>query len=76
MFIFACVLGAILLSTCFVKSLRNTHRTHTNYYWLVYWLALFDVQISLILNIQSISVCENFSLLNEVKCHVLKIIVH
>ena len=26
-------LGAILLSMCFVKSVRNTHRTHTDYDW-------------------------------------------
>ena len=39
MFAIPRVLGALLLSTCFVKSLRNTHRTHTEYDWSVYWLA-------------------------------------
>ena len=39
MFIIARVLGPILLSTCFVKSLRNTHRTHAEYDWSVYLLA-------------------------------------
>ena len=36
MFIIARVLGAILLSTCFVKSLRNTHPTQTEYDWSEY----------------------------------------
>ena len=35
------VLGAILLSTCFVKSWRITHQTHSEYDWSVYWLAFF-----------------------------------
>ena len=39
MFIIARVLGTILLSKCFVKSLRNTHRMHIEYDWSVYWLA-------------------------------------
>ena len=39
MFAIPRVLGALLLSTCFVKSLRNTHRTHTEYDWSVYCLA-------------------------------------
>ena len=39
MFTVARVLGAILLSTCFEKSLRNTHRTQTECDWSVYWLA-------------------------------------
>ena len=38
MFTVARVLGAILLSTCFVKSWRNTHRTHSVYDWSLYWL--------------------------------------
>ena len=38
-FIIPRVLGAILLSTCFVKSVRNTHRTHAEYDWSVYLLA-------------------------------------
>ena len=38
MFTIARVLGAILLSTCFVKSWRNTYRTHSEYDWSVYWL--------------------------------------
>ena len=29
----------ILLSTCFIKSVGNTHQTHTDYDWSVYWLA-------------------------------------
>ena len=37
--IIAYVLCVTLLSTCFVKSERNTHRTHTEYVWSVYWLA-------------------------------------
>ena len=39
MFTIARVLCAILLSTCFVKSWRNTHQTHSEYDWSVYWLA-------------------------------------
>ena len=39
MFIIPRVLGAILLSTCYVKSIRNTHRTHAEYDWSVYLLA-------------------------------------
>ena len=30
-----------MTSTCFVKSLRNTHWTHTEYDWSVYWLAFY-----------------------------------
>ena len=43
MFIIPRVLGAILLSTCFVKSVRNTQRTHAEYDWSVG--ILFDMQI-------------------------------
>ena len=32
-------LGPILLSTCFIKSVGNTHQTHTDYDCSVYWLA-------------------------------------
>ena len=38
MFTIACVLGAILLFTCFAKSWRNTHQTYSKYDWSVYWL--------------------------------------
>ena len=75
------VLGTILLSTCFVKSWRNTHQTHSEYVVSVLVGFLFDMQISLIWKIQSLSVwkssCEKFSLLAEAKCHaVWKMIVH
>ena len=33
------ILSVILLSTCFVKSVRKTHRTHAEYNWSVYLLA-------------------------------------
>ena len=82
MFIIAGVLGAILLYTCFVKSWRKTHAPNALCVWLVSVLVdfLFDMQLSLILKIQSLSVwkssCENFSLLAEAKCHtVWKMIV-
>ena len=36
-------LGTILLFTCFVKFLRNTHWTHTESDWSVYWLAFCSI---------------------------------
>ena len=51
MFTVAHVLGTRLLSTCFVKSLRNTHRTHTEYdslYWLLCSIWLFNGDENLI----------------------------
>ena len=71
-------LGPILLSTCFVKSLRNTHRTHSEYDWSVYWLA-FRLYANFIDFEDPINICleiENFNLLAEAKCHaVSKMIV-
>ena len=41
----------------FCKIFRNTHRTHIEYEWSLYYLdVFFKMQISLILKIQSISV--------------------
>ena len=60
--------------------LQNRARQTTNGDWsCIVWI-VFDMQISLILKIQSISVkkssCENLSLLAEAKCHaVWKMIV-
>ena len=81
MIIIARVLGAILLSTCFVKSCKKyTPNAHCVRLVSVLVDFLFDMQISLILKIQSLSVwklsCENISLLAEAKCHtVWKMIV-
>ena len=42
MFIIPCVLGAILLSTCFVKWVRNIYQMHAEYDWSVYiWYVNF-----------------------------------
>ena len=38
-FTIAPVIGAILLSSRFIKSVRNTHRAHAEYDWSVYVLA-------------------------------------
>ena len=69
MFTIARVLGAIYISYCqraFVKSWRNTHRTHSKYNWSEYWLAF-----CLICKFHWFWKCENFSLLAEAKCHVV-----
>ena len=56
----------------FGKSSRNTHQTHTERDWSVIVCPLFDMQISLILKIQSISdlksSCEICSLFAEANC--------
>ena len=55
----------------FVKSFRNTHRTHTEYDWSVYWLAFCLICRFDPINISKRSSCENFSLLAEAKCHAV-----
>ena len=69
-------LCAILLSMRFVKSVGNTHRTHTDYDWIVLWLA-FCLICKFYWFWRSIQyLFRNLSLLAEAKCHaVWKMIV-
>ena len=68
---------------CFVKSLRNTHRTHSEYDWSVYWLTFrlyadfidFEDPSNLFRN-RRVKILILTDLLAEAKCHaVWKMIV-
>ena len=64
------VLGAVLLSTNFVKSVRNTHQTHAEYDWSVYLMAFCLICFIDFEDPIDIS-CEKFSLLAEANCHAV-----